>query len=119
MEYVAASTPHKRTTINPLVSLTRDTFIQEADLANSADVAPVHWENPGLPLFHVQRAHITDLQPRRDAVEMIRVIASSPRQNTLLVFDLVSLTEDALFHDVVPADATVFPFNVPRPQRHS
>ena len=71
-----------------------------------------------LPFLVVQRAHISGLQPPGDAVEMIRVVAISPCWITLLAFDLVGLTLDALVHDVVLADGAGVHLNVPSPQSH-
>ena len=71
-----------------------------------------------LPFLVVQWAHISGLQPPADAVEMIRVVASSPCRITLLAFDLVGLTLDALVHDVVLADGAGIHLNVPSPQSY-
>lgn len=93
-----------------------------------------------LPLPVVQRAHLTSLQPARNAVEMESVlhtrntklltnrphvatinkthIAHAPGHSTLLAGGgrLIRLALDAQVHDVIAANGTVVHDNVPGPQ---
>ena len=73
-----------------------------------------------LPFTVVEGAHLTGLEPSRDAVEVEGVIAHAPGHGALLGrgSGLVGLTLDAQVHDVVAANGTVVHHDVPGPQRH-
>ena len=67
-----------------------------------------------LPFFIVERAHDSGLQPSRDAVEVERVIANSPRSGALFlgIGNRVCLAINAGFHDMILADRAVVNMNI-------
>jgi len=73
-----------------------------------------------LPVAVIQWTHIARLQPARDAMEMERVIANTPRNRAIVAASvgLRCLALDTQVHDVVAADGTVVNHDIPRPQRH-
>jgi len=70
-----------------------------------------------VPLAIVQWAHLTRLEPARDAVKVERVIAHAPCHCAFLVRGrlLIRLTLDAQIHNVIATDCTIVDDNVPRP----
>ena len=72
------------------------------------------------PLAIVEWTDLPSLEPARDAVEVKDVLTDAPSDCALFIgsWPLISLTLDALVHDVVPADRAVVHLNVPRPKSH-
>lgn len=70
------------------------------------------------PLTIVQGAHLSCLEPTRNAVKVEGMIANAPGHMTLLRCGrrLVGLTLDAQVHDVITTNGTIVHHNVPGPQ---
>lgn len=73
-----------------------------------------------LPVSIVERAHLSCLEPSRDAVKVEGVIADSPGDRAFFARSgsLICLALDAEVHDVISADGAVVDDNVPGPKSY-
>lgn len=73
-----------------------------------------------IPLFVVQRTHLTGLEPTRNAVEMKGVVACTPSHSALLLgarAQRVCLALNAQIHNLVATNGAIVHGHVPRPER--